>query len=86
MTELSHAPWTDAEVGSLRDYQASAMMHPFTCGNDSSHHLLRATAAGWECPCCGYRQDWAHAWMADGSWRFAFPELPLDAPRRRADA
>jgi hypothetical protein len=86
MTDQSIAPWTGAEVASLNDYQASAMMHPFTCGNDSSHHLLQADAAGWACPCCDYRQNWAFAWMADGSWRYAFPELPPDALRRRADA
>lgn len=27
--------------------------------------ILIATEAGWVCPHCGYRQDWAHAAMAE---------------------
>jgi hypothetical protein len=69
---LSRAPWTPTEVESLNAYQAAGVMHPFTCGNDSAHYLLRAAAPGWECPCCEYTQDWAHPWMADWSWRRIF--------------
>ena len=29
--------------------------------------ILIATEAGWVCPHCGYRQDWAHAAMAERS-------------------
>jgi hypothetical protein len=26
---------------------------------------LVATTEGWLCPCCGYKQNWAHDFMAD---------------------
>lgn len=68
MTDLSYAPWTEDEVQSLNDYQDARMMHPFTCGNNSND-VLEATADGWICLFCEYIQDWAHLWMADGSWR-----------------
>ena len=71
------APWTDAQVEALNEYQTQGRFHPFTCGNDRhdakhslfaaehnlEHGLLRATAEGWICPCCDYTQDWAHDFM-----------------------
>lgn len=63
------APFTDDQVTSLNGYQQAGLFHPFTCGNDSSHELLVATAAGWQCPSCDYRQNWAHDWMADNGWQ-----------------
>lgn len=73
MTEFSYAPWNGDEVWSLNEFQRSGVFHPFTCPNRDAGHMpeghLAATMAGWVCPSCAYRQDWAHAWMADGSWR-----------------
>lgn len=73
--DVSVAPWTDAEVRSLNDYQAAGVMHPFTCESDDEppcNTVLRATTGGWECPDCDYRQNWACTFMTDGSWRAAF--------------
>lgn len=68
----SVAPWTDDEVRSLNEYQASGVMHPFTCENDDADYcasVLTATPAGWICPDCDYTQNWAKDWMVDGAWR-----------------
>lgn len=76
---LSYAPWTDEEVKSLNDYQASGYFHPFTCPNrgDDPHRdrdgedtgQLVADKEGFICRDCMYEQKWAWGWMADGSWR-----------------
>jgi len=87
------APFTAEQVDSLNGYQASGMGHPFTCPRrgDGEHtrpvtrvdgvvvpgDVLVAATFGWMCPTCGYPQDWAHQFMADGSWR-----LTLLAQRR----
>lgn len=64
-----HAPFTPAQVEALNRYQSHGNMHPFTCGNahDGASVVLIARADGWHCsdPLCDYRQDWAHAFMAD---------------------
>lgn len=61
------------QIDSLNDYQKSGNFHPFTCKNhgDENHgknDYLVATASGWICPYCEYKQDWAHSFMADYSW------------------
>ena len=61
-----YAPWTDEQVVALNRFQQSGQFHPFTCGNDSGHAVLVATAQGWKCTDCGYTQTWAHAFMAEG--------------------
>lgn len=75
--EQVRAPFTPEQVTSLNDYQRSGVFHPFTCGpcRDSDpnlplldEHLLVATEVGWVCPTCDHTQDWAWAFMADGSW------------------
>jgi len=63
------APFTPDEVQSLNAFQGSGCFHPFTCGNDSGHPDLVATESGWSCLACDYRQEWAHAFQADWSWR-----------------
>ena len=77
-----HAPWTAAQVAKLNEWQASPHAHPFTCTNnrsDAAHKryaevhqlhdygILLATPAGWRCPVCGYRQNWAHDFMFNGA-------------------
>lgn len=64
------APWTPEQVDSLNRYQESGLMHPYTCPNRDDHcdAVLVATADGWICRPCGYTQDWAHPWSADGTW------------------
>jgi hypothetical protein len=72
------APWTPEQVAALNAYQEARQLHPFTCGNDrgDADHVayqalnggdfgqLVASVDGWHCPVCGYRQAWAHAYMA----------------------
>lgn len=72
------APWTPEQVVALNKWQDSGKVHPFTCGGermDDAHRAyqaqvggdfgqLVAAADGWFCPVCGYRQNWAHAFMA----------------------
>jgi hypothetical protein len=66
---LIRAPWTSKQVDALNRFQQHGGMHPFTCGNDQHNVsvVLMAHRDGWHCsdPACGYRQDWAHAFMAD---------------------
>lgn len=66
--------WTDEQVEALRQRQADASKHPYTCGNDRSDAahtslaeqeceeagLLYPTPRGWRCPACDYRQFWSH--------------------------
>ena len=78
MTDKIHAPWTPEQVAALNRFQQYGGMHPFTCGRD--HHgtnvVLMARPDGWHCsdPACGYRQDWAHAFMANPD---AWPKSPF---------
>lgn len=74
--DLWRAPWNNAMVEALEQYQNSGVFHPYTCANrGNSQHVLRPgrdigqltpTTAGWVCPDCDYMQDWAHALI---SWR-----------------
>ena len=69
----ARAPFTDDQVVSLNAYQASGVMHPFTCGQrDLPGHKpsdrLWASTNGWFCEHCDYTQDWAHGFMADWGW------------------
>lgn len=57
------APFTPEQVEGLNRYQVSGIFHEFTCGNDSNHQALVATADGWVCPDCDYTQNWAHHFM-----------------------
>ncbi|HSW65462.1 MAG TPA: hypothetical protein VLH56_19455 [Dissulfurispiraceae bacterium] len=54
------APWTDEQCRILNEFQVDGRFHPYTCGTCPSSPTLIATRAGWRCPYCGYRQDWAH--------------------------
>ena len=60
---MKKAPFTQQEVDSLNNWQKLGYVHPFTCGNDSSHRPLLATTDGWICQDCDYTQDWAHEFM-----------------------
>lgn len=77
--ERIEAPFTPEQVVALNHYQRHGLLHPFTCGGDredvahkryarehgdSDTGLLVAATAGWHCPACAYRQNWAHAFMA----------------------
>jgi len=73
--KVTRAPWAPDQVASLNAYQATGIMHPFTCGDHecrAAAHPKQATLIaypdGWYCPRCRYTQDWAHTWMADWSW------------------
>jgi len=78
MADLVTAPWTAEQVESLNGFQRSGVMHPFTCSGGGGPHseridgaVLVATESGWRCPVpdCTHQQDWAHPWMANGTWR-----------------
>lgn len=84
MTNKVTAPFTHEQILSINKYQASGIMHPFTCsvcrdaygtGDHDSDNLyahdeyaLVATFEGFICPTCDYTQDWCHEFMADMSW------------------
>lgn len=66
------APFSADQVASLNGYQSSGVFHEFTCGSEdcpADQATLIAAEDGWHCPACSYTQDWAHHFMADGSWR-----------------
>ena len=83
------APFTPEQVSYLNAFQNSGRFHPFTCGGDrgdEAHTAYRAehggdfgqlvaTAEGWICPVCGYRQTWAHDFTAS-----VLPEAPSRWP------
>lgn len=85
MTDKIRPPWTPQQVSALNKFQRHGGMHPFTCPqpegpvgltlHPASPRLL-ATPDGWACsiPGCDYRQDWAHAFMADPE---AWPKPPF---------
>lgn len=80
MTDTIRAPWTPEQVENLNRFQQQGGMHPFTCGNDQHgvNVVLMAHRDGWHCsdPGCSYRQDWAHAFMADpDTWPKPFQQL-----------
>ena len=69
MDDQRIAPFTPTEVKTLNEYQTSGVWCPFTCRNEPCDGVLVATEGGWTCPECSYTQDWAPAWMANGTWR-----------------
>lgn len=75
--EIVRAPWTAEQIAALNAWQGLGYVHPYTCG--MCRAVLTATAEGWECPECGCRQDWTHAFSADVS---KHPRDPLQALRR----
>lgn len=81
MTDQIRAPWAPEQVAALNRFQAEGGMHPFTCGGDHApgSPALIAYTDGWRCSqpygeSCDYRQDWAHAFMADPD---AWPKFPF---------
>jgi hypothetical protein len=75
---MINAPFTPEQVHALNRWQKNDRVHPFTCGNermDAAHTKyqaehpdqdfgqLVATAEGWLCPVCSFRQHWAHDFM-----------------------
>lgn len=66
MTDTITAPWSSEQVAALEQFQPPSLV--------PSH-------SGWYCPdpSCDYRQDWAHAFMADPA---AWSGKAWDAARR----
>jgi hypothetical protein len=58
------APFTAEQIEVLNRHQQSGEMHPYTCdkwhGEPAERRNLVATADGWICRHCSYRQSWAH--------------------------
>jgi hypothetical protein len=69
MGQRRKAPFTPSKVANLNDYQKSEVWHPLDCPDERCVCRLVAAEAGWLCPACGYTQDWAPQWMANGAWR-----------------
>ena len=66
----TEAPFTDDQVESLNAYQKAGVMHPFTHGDGPDKVDLIATRDGWiAAPGGPGVQTWAHAFMADWSWK-----------------
>ncbi len=69
---MIRAPFSPHQVACLNAYQQIGTFHPFTCGvsHEEGRQVLVARPNGFICPDedCGYRQDWAHAFMADETW------------------
>jgi len=66
------APWDDDQVASLKAYQASNFVHPFTGarGPGGEETKLIPTREGWvECEGGPVVQRWAHDFMVDWGWR-----------------
>lgn len=61
-------PYTSTQVININTFQVSGKMHPFTCGNDSSHPVLVAFQNGMFCMSCEYMQDWVWHGMTNGEW------------------
>lgn len=72
------APWSEGVVKALNQYQNAGRMHPYTCGNNSSH-ILTATKVGWVCPYDDYRQDWAHPGSLDPNLRMPWKQSDLES-------
>lgn len=76
------APFTDAQVRAINDFQNNAFVHPFTCcshdGCNRSEHnegILKATSEGLICPCGKYTQNWVHSYMAKPiALKFSIPK------------
>jgi hypothetical protein len=84
MSQIIKAPFTEEQVLALNEYQHLGIVHPFTCGlegckksEQENDGVLIATEQGWICPCGKYKQDWAHAFMAE----LYVPPPPM--PRRK---
>lgn len=79
MSAIINAPWSADQVASLNGYQHSGAFHPFTCSGGGGPHsdrpgrssVLVVDEDGWRCPVegCTHHQHWAHAFMADWSWK-----------------
>jgi putative ribosome biogenesis GTPase RsgA len=86
MNSIVTAPFTPFQVQSLNEYQVSGVFHEFTCGGKSCRCILEANPHGWECPSCGFKQNWAWSWMADWTWEGAKNLLkPLEENPREGD-
>lgn len=80
--DVWYAPFTDEQVAQLLRWQTAGFVHPFTCASEVADHpsgvMLVPARAGWICPLptCGFTQNWAHSYMADGT----LPDNPWEMP------
>jgi hypothetical protein len=60
---------TEDQIESINAYQRAGVFHPFTCGVDSNHAVLKARSDGLFCPDCSYSQTrGVPQAMKDWSW------------------
>lgn len=65
-------PWSQDQIDSLNAFQLADFVHPFTGTRkpNGDETVLIATTEGWvEEPGGPVVQTWAHAFMADWSWK-----------------
>jgi hypothetical protein len=64
---MINAPFSEAEVNEINDYQKLRFFHPLTCGdvsdkcerrNRTGEGLLTAEQGCLTCPCGEYKQTW----------------------------
>ena len=60
LAEHDETVFTDDQCFWLNANQHRGDIHPYTCGNNSTHRPLIATRKGWRCADCDYTQNWAH--------------------------
>lgn len=71
MPDLSHAPWSDEQLQSIKEFQNRRDMPRLfhRAHGDGDGLLLTGSRDYLSCVRCGHRQDWVPASVADGSWR-----------------
>lgn len=80
---VARAPWDEAQIKSLNDYQEARVFHPYTHSRDEdgNDEILVATKDGWKCPNHpDHLQDWAWDWTANDQWRTIFEIKKWDMP------
>ena len=87
---MIHAPFTPEQVAALKTWQASDLVHPFTCARRHEeghkeyaekeghldHGILDVNEQGFYCPVCDYKQNWCHDVMVR-----VIPRPPFPVPR-----
>jgi hypothetical protein len=70
VSDVSTAPWNEYDVQTLNLFQSSAILHPYTCGDELCRRSTMAAPLvahpdGWRCQHCSYTQNWASSVMLD---------------------
>ncbi len=63
------APFTEDQVASVKEYQASGSFHPFTCPACHGSPVLAIEESRLYCTTCKYEQTWVWDMMANWMWK-----------------